>query len=290
MSTAPTMFRSEEGQARYFAAYEATLGLWPVAVEPVMVESGFGPTHVNVCGPADGPPLLLLPGQAISSTMWYPNIGALSEAYRVYAVDILGDMGKSVRTRPFKKPVEFGEWMNDVLDGLHIERAYVAGLSYGGFIALRLALAAPERVRKLVLMAPASLLRLRLTMFLRMMAMVLPASVLPLESKQRILLGAGSATTTPAIKQMMTSTDFRYNMYLPPVCSDEELGQLKMPTLLLFGEQEVIYNYQAALKRATKLIPQVETAVIPGAGHGLNFDRPEVVNECILEFLGRVEG
>jgi pimeloyl-ACP methyl ester carboxylesterase len=88
---------------------------------------------------------------------------------------------------------------------------------------------------------------------------------------------------------MMTSTDFRYNMYLPPVCRDEELRELKMPTLLLFGDHEVIYNAKAALKRATKLIPHVETAVIPGAGHGLNFDRPELVNQRILEFLGRPE-
>jgi hypothetical protein len=88
------MFKTPESQARYFAAYDATLALW------------------------------LVPGQAISSTMWYPNIGALSSAYRVYALDITGDMGKSVRTRPFAKPTDFADWLTDVLDELRLEKAH----------------------------------------------------------------------------------------------------------------------------------------------------------------------
>ena len=84
---------------------------------------------------------------------------------------------------------------------------------------------------------------------------------------------------------MLTSTDFRYSMYLPPVHTDEELRQIQAPTLLLLGDHEVIYNYSAALNRATNLIPHLETAVIPGAGHALSLDQPELVNARILEFL-----
>ena len=102
------MFKTPEGQARYFAAYDATLALWPVPVESFDVPTRFGSTHIHVCGPENAPPLVLLPGQAVSSTMWYPNIAALSRAYRVYALDIIGDMGKSVRTRPITSPLDFG--------------------------------------------------------------------------------------------------------------------------------------------------------------------------------------
>ena len=128
MTTQPSMFKTSEGQARYFAAYDATLGLWPVPRESLDVPTRFGATHVHACGPQDAPPLVLVPGQAVSSTMWYPNIAALSRAYRVYAPDIIGDMGKSVRTRPFTKPAEFADWLNDLFDALKIERAHVAVL------------------------------------------------------------------------------------------------------------------------------------------------------------------
>lgn len=285
MANAVSAFRTPEGQARYFAAYEATLKLWPVPVEPVAVPTRFGSTHLNVCGPPDAPPLLLLPGQAISSTMWYPNIAALSAAHRVYVPDILGDLGKSVSVRRFTQPTDFAEWLTDALDELKVERPHVAGLSYGGFIAARLALSAPQRVNKLVLMAPASLLQIQPSFFARMAAMLLPNFILSFSAKQRLLLGVASALAEPAIRQMFVTTDFQYNMYLPPVFTDDELRQLSVPTLLMLGDREVIYDYAAAFNRAKKFIPNLETALIPNAGHALNFDQPELVNARLLKFL-----
>lgn len=279
----PSMFKTSEGQARYFAAYDATMALWPVAVQSFDVPTSFGSTHVHACGPEDAHPLILIHGQAISSTMWYPNIGALSQTYRVYTPDILGDMGKSVQTRKFQLPTEFADWMCEVLDGLNIEQAHVAGLSYGGFIAARFALSFPDRVTKLILMAPASLLSIRPVFFLRLMGVLIPG--LSFASKQKLILGTASPQATPAIRQMMTPNDFRYSMYLPPTFKDDQLRQLKTPTLLMMGDQEVIYNYKAAIARAKKFIPNIETAIIPGAGHASNFDQPEIVNQHILEFL-----
>ena len=280
-----SMFRTPAGQARYFAAYDATLALWSVPVESIDVPTRFGRTHVHVCGSADAPPLLLLPGQAISSTMWYPNISALSREFLVYVPDILGDMGKSVSARPFKQPADFAEWLVDLLDELRLATVHVAGLSYGGFIALRLALAAPARVRKLVLMSPASLLTIRFQFFMRMAAVFLPSFVLSPKSKQALLLGVYSPLAAPAIKQVLTKTDFRYSMYLPPVIKDAELQAITTPTLLLLGDREVVYNYKAVLKRAEKYLPTVKTEIIHGAGHALNFDAPERVNASILAFL-----
>jgi pimeloyl-ACP methyl ester carboxylesterase len=84
---------------------------------------------------------------------------------------------------------------------------------------------------------------------------------------------------------MLTTTDFRYTMVLPPVYTDEELRQIRAPTLLLLGDQEVVYDYKAALSRAKAMIPNLETAIIPGAGHASSLDQPDMVNQRILEFL-----
>lgn len=280
-----SMFKTPEGQARYFAAYDATLALWPVPVESFDVSTRFGPTHLHVCGPENAPPLFLIPGQAISSTMWAPNVEGLSQHHRIYSLDILGDMGKSVQTRKFQQPTDFADWMSEVFDCLHLDQAHVAGLSYGGFIAARFALSCPERVNRLVLMAPASLLAIRPVFFLRMMGVLIPG--LSLAAKQKLIMGTAPPQAVPAIQQMLTTTDFRYSMYLPPTFTDEQLRLLKTPTLLLFGDQEVIYNYKNALTRAQTLIPHLETAMISGAGHALNFDQPETVNELILAFLNK---
>jgi pimeloyl-ACP methyl ester carboxylesterase len=286
MPTQPTMFKTPEGQARYFAAYDATLALWPTTVEPIDLPTRFGPTHVNACGPEDAPPLVLLPGAAISSTMWYPNVGALSRDYRVYAPDIIGEMGKSISTCPITKPAEFVDWLLDVFDGLRLERAQVVGISLGGYLALTLAHSVPERVAKLVLLSPATLLAIRPRFYLRVAAAIL-VPFLSAETRQALFLGIASPNAAPAIKQLMTPTDFRYKMSFPKVNTDDELRHIQAPTLLLLGEHEVIYNPRTALKRAVSLIPRIEADIIPGVGHALNLDQPERVNQRIVEFLGK---
>ncbi len=280
------MFRTSQGQARYFAAYDATLALWPGPVESFDVQTRCGPTHIHACGSKDAPPLVLLHGAAISSTMWYPNIAALSQTYCVYAPDTVGEMGKSVSTRPMKKPSDFVEWLSDVFDGLQLKQAHVVGLSAGGFIAFQFAFSAPDRVKKLILLSPAGLLPFWPLFYLRMAAAIFVPFLSP-RSRQMLLLGVFSPVIAPAIKQMLTPNDFRYQMFLPPAFTDEQLRQIKAPTLLLLGEHEVIYNPQTALVRAQRLIPQLEAESILQAGHALNFDQPEIVNRRILEFLNK---
>jgi pimeloyl-ACP methyl ester carboxylesterase len=286
MSAQNSMFKTPAGQARYFAAYDATLALWPVPVTPLNVSTRFGNTHVNACGPEDAPPLVLLHGAAISSTMWYPNVAALSRVYRVYAPDIIGEMGKSIRTHPMTKPSDFIDWLRDMFDGLRLEQARIAGVSLGGYLALKLAHSAPERVTKLVLLSPATLLSIRPQFYFRIAAAIF-VPFLSSESRQALFLGVASSNAAPAIKQLMTPTDFRYKMFFPPVNTDDELRQIRASTLLLLGEREVIYNPKTALKRAMNLIPHIEADIIPGAGHALNLDQPEMVNQRILEFLER---
>lgn len=284
MSTQPSMFRTPAGQARYFAAYDATLARWGVPVEALTLPTQFGPAHINACGLTDAPPLVLLPGAAISATMWYPNIAALSQAQRIYAPDLPGDMGKTVSTRPLKQQADFVDWLREVLDGLGLKQTNLGGLSAGGAHALAFAAAAPERVRQLILMAPASLLPLRPQFYLRIAAAIFTPG-LSAPTRQRLMLGAASPNLVAAIKQLFTPTDFQYQMFFPPVATDALLQQIQAPTLLLLGEREIIYNPRAALARAQKFIPPLEAHLLPDAGHALNFDQPELVNRRILEFL-----
>jgi pimeloyl-ACP methyl ester carboxylesterase len=208
----------------------------------------------------------------------------------VYALDTLDEDGLSVPNRPFRDRAECAEWLKDVLDALSIERAHVAGLSYGGWLALNFALAAPERVEKLVVLAPAnSLLPIRREFFLR----ALPAMMLPLrflgDSFMQWLFA-----TPHAVKVFKELTEqiacglksFRpMPPVIPSVFSDDELRQVAVPALLLIGDKEVIYDPHAALERAARLIPHVETTLIPGAGHALIGDQPAQVDARMLKFL-----
>src|SRR4051794_38281351 len=134
-------------QAEYIAAYDAVLAEWPVDVESVDLKSAWGTTHVQVCGPRDGAPLVLLHGRGATSTAWFANAGELSRAHRMYAVDLIGDVGRSINDgRPIDTLGAFMNWLDGLFSGLDLERASLCGHSYGGWLALNYALHAPQRV------------------------------------------------------------------------------------------------------------------------------------------------
>ena len=90
------IYTTSDGRAKYMAAYEAMFSLWKVPYDSIDVKTRYGSTHVNVSGLGDGYPLVLLHGGGLSSTAWFTNIAQLSANHRVYAVDAIGDAGKSI--------------------------------------------------------------------------------------------------------------------------------------------------------------------------------------------------
>jgi len=107
----------------YEEAYRTSLGLWPVAFESRHVETHFGSTHVVVSGAPDGEPVIALHAAALSATQWYPQAADLGDSRRLYAVDIMSDIGLSTQTRQIHTRREAAAWLASVLDGLELERA-----------------------------------------------------------------------------------------------------------------------------------------------------------------------
>jgi pimeloyl-ACP methyl ester carboxylesterase len=69
--------------------------------------------------------------------------------------------------------------------------------------------------------------------------------------------------------------------------SDSELRGIRVPTLVMIGDREVIYNPHKVAAKAKRLIPDVSVEIVPGAGHALFYDRPDIVNRRVIEFAGK---
>ncbi len=154
MAETVTTFKSLDGETKTWAAYENALSHWPVPYEELDLPTQFGTTHVIVSGSITGKPILLLRGQDSCAISWIYNIVNLSQAFRIYALDTIGDIGKS---KPIHLPdsrEDYASWMLNVFDQLDIEKADLVGLSYGGFLATNFALANPGRVNRIVLLSP----------------------------------------------------------------------------------------------------------------------------------------
>jgi pimeloyl-ACP methyl ester carboxylesterase len=295
MKDLPSPFKSPEGQARYMAAYEASLRLWPVPYQAMDIPGRFGCTHLIASGPQGAPVLVLLHGYFASLTMWSPNIAELSRDYRVYAVDVMGQPSRSVPGEPIRSRADFVEWLTTILDVLRVDQAHVVGMSYGGWLTLNYAIGAPERVDRIALLSPAgSFLPLVKQFFLRTMpVMFLPQRFVVnsfmtwLTYKQNLKDPHTRAIYDCVVDQMyLGARYFRMQAgVLPGVFSDGELRGLHAPTLLLIGQQEVIYDPAKALERACRLVPNFEGELVPCASHDMSFSRAQFVDARILDFL-----
>jgi len=279
------IFAKAKGHADYMAAYEAMFSLWSVPYDAVDVKTGYGSTHINVSGPSDGHPLVLLHGAGLSSTAWFANIAALSANHRVYAVDTIGDAGKSVADRLLEQRADYAQWLREVFDGLDIEKAYLLGHSYGGWLTLNMALANPDRLKAIVLLAPAA--SIYPMSLLTKLVLHIPFKIRP-PARSMFKMIAPKGTVFEEIfihlMEMVTRYCLPATMF-PDVYTDEELKQIGLPALLLIGAGEKIYNPKKALDRAQRLMPNLKAEIIPDVGHTLNMEQPEIINSRVLEFL-----
>lgn len=274
------------------ALYDRSLKAWPVPCKTMFVSTSFGETHVVVAGPEEGEPMVLLHGKGASSTMWGPNIAALSAAYRVYAVDIIGDVGKNKPKMIFSDRSGFADWMTQALDKLKIERTSMVGHSMGAFLTASYALERPERLKKIVLLAPAATFSPFSKVWL-LKALFTGLSGLDYFIKRfiRNLSATGDFMDSEWMAQGLTGVKFeKVQMKFPPsALSDEDIKNLSVPTLLVVGEKEIINRYRADLviERAERLMENVQTVLISNAVHLINIEEPELVNSKILDFFSQ---
>ena len=285
-------FTTPEREAAFLVAYDAAMKLWPVPYEEIEISSRFGTTHVFVSGPKDAPPLVLLHGYWATSAMWSANIGDFSKDHRVYAIDVMGQPSRSVPAEPIRDAADYATWLTATLDGLHLERVSLVGMSFGGWLALRYAVAAPERLQKLVLLSPGGLLPMVRQFSLRGMLMVFVPTRVTVNSFMRWLgfdnhrgLAEGRLLELMYLGSRHFRVPVETSRVMPTVFSDDELSGMRVPTLLLIGDHEVISDPVQALARARRLMPDLEGELVPRCRHDMCVSQYQIVDARVLEFL-----
>jgi len=268
---------------------------WPVPSETMTIDTSYGQTFIRISGPADATPLVLLHGGSGNSLQWIPNIKALSEFFKTYAVDSIYDYGRSIYTRLIEKPDDFVNWLDELFSSLRFgDNINLMGLSYGGWLTSLYALRFPDRLDKIVLLAPAfTVLPVRLEWIIRAIAGSLPHRYFARRFMYWLAEDlvhkdeAGRITAEEmADDAFMAMRCFKpKRMVYPTVLRDKELQSIKVPALYLVGENEKIYSARKAIQRLNKVAPHIKAEVIPNAGHDLTIVQAEMVNRRVLDFL-----
>lgn len=278
-------------EVSYIQAYDSALTLLQTPFIEKDINTTYGNAHIIISGPENGEPLVLLHGMNASSTMWYPNIKALSEQYRVYAIDFLLEPGKSTCKGKISETSQLVDWYYEILDQLNLKKFSLLGASRGGWLALNIAMNAPSRINKVILLSPAQTF-----IWIRLGAKIInniEYSLLPKRKRLRNVMQTMTVNVDKIsqlyINQYYIATRITANnkvfLQMRPF-SDKQLKSLKMPILVLIGDHDIINN-DKSIEEAKKLLPNVETGKIKNAGHFLSVDQPEIVNKKMLDFLNK---
>ncbi|MGQ9508848.1 MAG: alpha/beta fold hydrolase [Thermodesulfobacteriota bacterium] len=253
----------------------------------------------------EGDPLLLIHGFGAGFWVWEKQIDFLSRFYRVYALDLLGH-GYSDRPKIDYRPQTYISFFKNFMEGIGVRRATLIGNSMGGGIAWATALFFPEKVDRLVLIdsiPPDVLDQVKNDSF------KLLASIKDTPLFLYLLIAARNRNS---IRQVLRDCILDSKLLIPEVIDRQwEISRIKgttkvlfstlkyadearplknsisfiqHPTLLIWGERDQIFppSVGEALSRS---LSKSTFQLVKGCGHIPMWEKPQEVNNMILQFL-----
>jgi len=253
----------------------------------------------------EGPPVLLIHGYPLNRRLWQSQISGLSGIARLIAPDLRGHGETPSIPASTPNPQVYSmdllaEDCVQLLDDLQIlQPVIVGGLSMGGYISLALYRNYPERVAGLILAAT------------RASADTPEGKVNRDKAVEIVRQGGAPAIAQSMIQRMLAPQTYKYRPDLVDVVMDIMLAtsvegitsdllgmrdrtdstallpNITVPTLIVHGmEDQLIYLDEVRTMEAS--IPGATLKIIPGAGHLVNLEQPEIFNQAVRDFILKV--
>ena len=248
----------------------------------------------------DGPPVLCLHGTLMDRTMFEPQRRALAGDYSVAAYDL------RARTEHAVDPYDLDDLAADCLaamDALGMDRPVLVGMSMGGFVALRTALAAPDRVGGVALLdsTGAAHSPTQQEQYAALVEPLAGQSTVPAAMADGIaetLFGETTRTERPALVEDWVARWRTYrgaavynevHSWLDRPGTLDRLAEIDCPLLAVHGAEDTAIPPEQGEETA-RTAPAGRFELVEGAGHSANVERPAAVNRHLRAFLDRVAG
>ena len=309
-----SLYKSEEGYSKMMSWYNRVQEEISVDHESVFADTRFGKTHMIMAGKENQKSVLLIPGVAGCAPLWRHQINAFSDHFRVLAIDIVGQPGKSAANPPSVFNDDFTDWLEDIIHAFNLDKPHIVGVSTGGTTAMDMAIRKPDLIDKTVMCGPTGLARARLPFrqwlltarkkntdalsddltassfskprsgetfgsFDRQLARGMALGTKHYRVDKSLGVYNEKSSRVDFIKALKVIGKFFFSV------DKKRLKSFRNKGLLIFGEFEVLYNPWKISKRLQKLIPSLQIEIIKDAGHAAIYDQPEAVNKVVIEFL-----
>jgi pimeloyl-ACP methyl ester carboxylesterase len=254
-------------------------------------------------GPQDGEIVILVHGLSTPKFVWDGNTNALTSAgYRVLAFD---HYGRGFSDRPSIKYNEdlYIREISGLITAFSITKPVnLVGYSMGGGIVISFAAQYPEKVKQLILIAPAGYVPPYSGLASLVLIPGLGDWLMAMLGKKRVMEEIQKEVKNgTALPNMVDKFEeqFQYKGYLPSILSTmrhypmydlseayEKVGKSAIPTAVIWGTEDSSVPFDGSIK-VKEAIPQVKIFPIKGAKHSVTYARTAVVNKIILNVLNK---
>lgn len=252
--------------------------------------------YFELHGPESAPCLVLNNGVIMNAaTSWIFQTKTISKHFRVLQYDCRGQGQSDHPQEPYSME-QHADDLAALMSALDIERAHIAGISYGGEVAQAFVLKYPSRVKSLILIDTVSEIHAELRIIVESWIDALRSGN-PLAFFNATVPLNFSSTFIRENPQLMEDAKKRYaDLDFPAIIRLIEcfltinftyrLNEIETPTCIAVGELDILKGpeYANILKSN---IPHAELHVIKGSGHASCWERPEEFNTIILGFLAK---
>lgn len=253
--------------------------------------------------------LLFVHGLSSNLDSWKKNFEDLATDYRCIAIDLPG-YGKSSRSKTNYRLAEYADILNALAEKMELENVILVGHSMGGQIAMHSVLKYPEAYEKLILIAPAGIETFTEQEATVMKTAYTPAMVVNASDEQVLANYKMNFHSFPEDAQAMVDDRIKmksaedFPAYAETVVNNihamleepviHEIKNIEIPVLMIFGKNDMLIpnkyfhpseSIESLIETSEEKFQDLEVKIIDEAGHFVNFEKAEKVNEEIRDFL-----
>lgn len=276
-------FKDEMNDRKYFENWVKTLEHSNQRkYERIDVKTSLGNTHIWSLNANDVglETLVIFPGARTTSLIWDFDRGLenLNQNLRIFLVETNGLPNLSNGATPDIKSLDYGYWANEILEGLDVEKAFIAGASFGGLICMKLGIVHPEKVKAAFLLNPGCLQPFSLSfanLYYNILPIVSPSPKNVVTFLEKAIFAKPHHQLSPESEKMLVDYEvFAISRYKDntqkPYYMNKELSKVKVDTYLIEGEKDLLFPPKKSIDNARKHLKQLKDIMLfENVGHGI---------------------
>jgi pimeloyl-ACP methyl ester carboxylesterase len=284
-------FKSPENAAAFLQHWsEKVQRLNNCFYERIIVPTSLGNTNIWAYNRKDTEKetLVFFPGARTCGLFWDMDNALLpfKKSHRIFIVDVNGQPNLSDQSNPFIKDDGYGVWAKEVLEALDVNRVIAVGASLGGLICMKLSLAAPHLVHKIILMNPAGIGSFSASfenLYYNFLPIVFPSRRNVSAFFNKVAFHKPGHILPYNYVELMTEymcyvlSNHRFKGDYPAPLRVNELEELVSPVYLILGDKDILFPCKNTMHIAKRHISSLKKIiVIPNIAHGIETSKQAI--------------